>query len=64
MEGMNQFGIQYIYTWNCHNETPHIAIVNKQKRLFSKTEDRKINQVLSGCWYSGRGEDIGKSKGV
>jgi hypothetical protein len=21
MEGMNQFGIQYVYMWKCHNET-------------------------------------------
>jgi hypothetical protein len=24
MEGMSQFGIEYIYTWKCHNETPCI----------------------------------------
>jgi hypothetical protein len=44
---MNQFGLQYIYTWKCHNETPCIAILNKQKCLFSKAEDKKVKQVLS-----------------
>jgi hypothetical protein len=29
MEGMNQFGIYYIYTWKCHSETLGIAISNK-----------------------------------
>jgi hypothetical protein len=36
-------------------ETPSVAILNKQKCLFSKTEDRKVNQVLTGGWHSGRG---------
>jgi hypothetical protein len=37
MEGMNQFGSSYIYTWKCHNENPCIATLNKQKYLFFKT---------------------------
>jgi hypothetical protein len=44
---MKQFGQQYMYTWTDHNETPCIAILNKQKYFFSKTESRKIKQVLS-----------------
>jgi hypothetical protein len=32
----------------------------KQKCLFRKTEDRKINQVLSGGWPQWEGEDIRK----
>jgi hypothetical protein len=57
MEGMNQFRIQYIYTWKCHNEIFCIgsifACLNKQKGLtfFSKTEDKNITQVLSLGWY-------------
>jgi hypothetical protein len=31
MEGMNQFGLQYICTRKCHYETPCIVILNKQK---------------------------------
>jgi hypothetical protein len=31
-----------------HSETPCIAILSKQKFLFSKTENMKIKQVLSG----------------
>jgi hypothetical protein len=42
------------------NETPCVAILNKQKYLFSKTKDKKVKEVLSGCWYHTRGEDIGK----
>jgi hypothetical protein len=36
------------YTWKCHNETSCIAIFNKQKCLFSKMENKKVKQVLSG----------------
>jgi hypothetical protein len=32
----------------------------KQKCLFSKTENRKVKQVLSGVWYQWEGEDIRK----
>jgi hypothetical protein len=35
----------------CHSEIPCRAILNKQKCLFSKTENRKVKQVLSGNWY-------------
>jgi hypothetical protein len=39
----------FMYTWKRHNETPCIAILNKQKYLFfKKTENRKVKQVLSG----------------
>jgi hypothetical protein len=43
-----------------HNETPCIAISNKHECLFSKAQDRNVNQVLSGVGISGRGEDIRK----
>jgi hypothetical protein len=43
---MNQFRI--IYIWKYHNETPCIAILNKQKCLFfPKTEGRKLKQFWS-----------------
>jgi hypothetical protein len=48
MEGMNQFGLYYIYIGKCYNETPCITILNKQKYLFTKTDDRKVKQVLIG----------------
>jgi hypothetical protein len=48
-----------MYTWKCHNETPYIAILNKQKFLFSKTKEKKLKQVL-GVGTSGRGKDIRK----
>jgi hypothetical protein len=44
-----------IYTWKCHNETPCIAILYKQKCLFSKTEDGKVKQVPSGSWHQWEG---------
>jgi hypothetical protein len=34
-----------------HKETPCRAILNKQKCHFSKTENRKVKQVLSWEWY-------------
>jgi hypothetical protein len=37
-----------MYAWKCHKETPCVATLNKQKCLFSKLEDRKVKQVLSG----------------
>jgi hypothetical protein len=57
---MKQFGLQYICTWKCHNETPCVVILNKQKCLFSKTENREVKQVLPGVWYQWEGEDIRK----
>jgi hypothetical protein len=27
-------------------------------------KDRKVKQVLSGGWYSGKGEDIGKGENI
>jgi hypothetical protein len=45
---MNQFGLYYIYIGKCYNETPCITILNKQKYLFTKTDDRKVKQVLIG----------------
>jgi hypothetical protein len=56
MEEMNQSGMQYIYTWKCHNETPCIAILNKQSFFFlPKIENREAKQVLSGGWYQREG---------
>jgi hypothetical protein len=37
-----------------------IIILNKQKYLFSKTENRKVKQILSGGWHQQKGEDIRK----
>jgi hypothetical protein len=37
-----------------------IAILNKQKCLFAKTEDRGLKQVLSKGWCQWREEDIVK----
>jgi hypothetical protein len=34
---------------------PCIAILTKQKCLFSKMENRKVKQVLSGGWYQWEG---------
>jgi hypothetical protein len=55
---MNWFGIKDMYTWKCYNETLCVAILNKQKCLLSKTKDRKVKQVLSGCRYSVMREEI------
>jgi sensor histidine kinase YesM len=43
-----------------HSETPCIAILSKQKFLFSKTENRIIKQVLSWSWHWWEEEDIRK----
>jgi hypothetical protein len=53
---MNQFRLPYIYTWKCHNETP--CILNKQKYLLSKTENRKVK--LSRGWYQWERKNIRK----
>jgi hypothetical protein len=31
---VNQFGLQYIYTWKCHKEMPWVAIFNKNVIFF------------------------------
>jgi hypothetical protein len=49
---------KYVYIWECHSETPCMALLYKQQNcLFSKTEDRKEKQVLTGGWQQwwGRG---------
>jgi hypothetical protein len=53
MEGMSQFGIQYISTWKCHNEIPCVAILNKQKFLVKNGgQEGKIGPVwgLAPMW--------------
>jgi hypothetical protein len=62
MEGMNQFGIQYICTWKCHNETPHIPILNKQKSLFfkNKGQEGKTDPSQELVPVGAGGEDIKK----
>jgi hypothetical protein len=40
MEGMNQFRIQYTYTWKCHNETLCVEILNKSVFFFSQKNQR------------------------
>jgi hypothetical protein len=53
-EGINQFSLYYIYT--CHNETPCVIILNKQKcHFFSKTGNRKSKQFLFGEFYQREG---------
>jgi hypothetical protein len=50
-EGMNQFRLQYLYTWKCHNETFTLYIYLKQIKMllvFTKPGKRKAKQVLSG----------------
>jgi hypothetical protein len=44
----------------CHNEILCIAVLNKQKCLYSKMEDKKVQQELSGVGTSGRREDMRK----
>jgi hypothetical protein len=60
MEWMNQL---YIYIWKCQNETPCIAILNKQMcgfYFFAETKNKKVKQDLSGDGTSGRGADVRK----
>jgi hypothetical protein len=47
-----------MYMWKCHNETPCEAILTNKNVFFSKTENRKAKQVLSGGLVPvGRGGD-------
>jgi hypothetical protein len=64
MEGMNQFRTIYIHTWKCHNETPCVAILNKQKCLFFKNEGQegKMGPVL-GLLAVGEGKICGRGEG-
>jgi hypothetical protein len=50
----------YLYTYvyfiyKCHNETPCITIINKQKCLSKNMKFKKIKQILSGGWYQWEG---------
>jgi hypothetical protein len=58
MEGMNHVRIKYIHTWKRHNETLHRNLQQQQQKVglfFSKTEDRKVKQLLSRGWYQWEG---------
>jgi hypothetical protein len=59
--------VMYIYIWKCHKGTPCIAILNKQKMsfiYFTKLENRKAEQILSGGWYQWEGGSTwGERKG-
>jgi hypothetical protein len=37
-----------MYAWKCHNETLCIGILNKQKSLFSKTEQEHKRDPVWG----------------
>jgi hypothetical protein len=55
-ERINQFRLLYIYTWKCQNETPCLAILNKQKiSFFSKTKNRSQNRYYLGGKYQSKG---------
>jgi hypothetical protein len=45
MEEMNQFGIQYFYSWKCHNETQY-RYLQQAKVSPSKMRNRKAKQVF------------------
>jgi hypothetical protein len=63
MEEMNQFGLQYIYTWRCHKATPFIAILSRQKCHFvfyKNGEQEGGTGPVWGIGTCGRGEDVGK----
>jgi hypothetical protein len=63
IEGMNQFKLKYIHTLKCHNETPCIAILNKQKFHFLFYKNGEQEGKTGPVWRAGnivRGEDIRK----
>jgi hypothetical protein len=63
MEGMNQFRIQYTYTWKSHNETLCIAIfyLKQTKMSFSqKQRTGRQNSSYLGVGTSGSRENIRK----
>jgi hypothetical protein len=62
-----EFGIQYIYTWKCHNETLCIDLLSKQKKIFFKIggQEGKTGPVwgasTSGRW-GGYKERVGEGE--
>jgi hypothetical protein len=52
------------YMGHSPGQTIKQTSVNYLKQMksvfFSKPKDRKVKQLLSGCWYQWRGEDIKK----
>jgi hypothetical protein len=53
--------IIHIHTWKlCNDDIACIDILNQQKCLFSKTENRKVNRSCMGVGTSGSGEDLRK----
>jgi hypothetical protein len=54
MEGMNQFWIEYIYTWKSHNEILCIVILNKNVVFQNGGQEGKADPVV-GLAPQGRG---------
>jgi hypothetical protein len=52
---MNQFGIQYIYIWKCHNETNCIVILNKIVFFINGGQKGKTDPVWGLAPVGGRG---------
>jgi hypothetical protein len=50
---MNQFELQYIYTYKSHKETPCIAILNKQIVTFFLLQNQRTEGQNKSCWGKG-----------
>jgi hypothetical protein len=51
---MNQTGLQYIYAWKCHKETPCVAILKKQNCHFlSFLQNQRTGEWSRSCLAGG-----------
>jgi hypothetical protein len=59
MEEMNQFELEYIYTWKCHRK-PRYSYLKQTKMLFffQKWKTRRQNKSCVGVCTCGSGEDV------
>jgi hypothetical protein len=61
---MNQFGLEYIYTWKCHKETPCVVILNKNVLFFFiykiREQEGGTGLAWGQGWYQWKGEGEGK----
>jgi hypothetical protein len=65
MKEMNKFGLEHIYKWKYHKETPCVAIFKKQKCHFSffykiGEQDGKTGPAWAGGVPMGGGRRWGK----
>jgi hypothetical protein len=61
LEEIKQIGLQYIFMWKCHKETPCVAISKMLLFSFLLYKNQRIGGQTRSClrgWYQWGGEGV------